>query len=128
LSQADFAMSKIASYGEFGTRLRKLIDYFCHLAEDPKFYKDLTANDKDFASSSYLPKIAWLKNENYSLYDPSYSDLTRVAFMKEFRRGKISDLVSLLSGRNFETRTFEKEIADESFVKLERGILSFVNE
>lgn len=128
LSQADFAMSKIASYGEFGTRLRKLIDYFCHLAEDPKFYKDLTANDKDFASSSYLPKIAWLKNENDSLYDPSYSDLTRVAFMKEFRRGKISDLVSLLSGRNFETRTFEKEIADESFVKLERGILSFVNE
>jgi len=128
LSQADFAMSKIASYGEFGTRLRKLIDYFCHLAEDPKFYKDLTANDKDFSSSSYLPKIAWLKNENDSLYDPSYSDLTRVAFMKEFRRGKISDLVSLLSGRNFETRTFEKEIADESFVKLERGILSFVNE
>jgi uncharacterized protein with ParB-like and HNH nuclease domain len=39
LSQADFAMSKIAantSYG--GNQLRKAIDYFCHLAVAPEFY------------------------------------------------------------------------------------------
>ena len=38
LSQADFAMSKIAaneSYG--GNVLRKAIDYFCHLAVTPDF-------------------------------------------------------------------------------------------
>ena len=33
LSQADFAMSKIAANEEFdGNTLRKAIDYFCHLA------------------------------------------------------------------------------------------------
>ena len=38
LSQADFAMSKIAvneTYGE--NALRKAIDYFCHLAVAPEF-------------------------------------------------------------------------------------------
>jgi hypothetical protein len=37
-------------------------------------------------------------------------------------------LVSLLSGRNFETRTFEEEIAEKSFAKLKDGVLQFVNE
>jgi hypothetical protein len=36
--------------------------------------------------------------------------------------------VSLLSGRNFETRTYEEQIAKESFAKLEKGILNFINE
>jgi hypothetical protein len=35
LSSADFAMSKIATYGERGRNIRKLIDYFCHLAVAP---------------------------------------------------------------------------------------------
>lgn len=128
LSQADFAMSKIASYGEFGVNLRKLIDYFCHLSVEPHFYKQISENDKEFAATGYLPKIAWLKNENDDLYDPSYSDVIRVAFTKQFERGKLPDLVSLLSGRNFETRTFEEEIAHESFKKLEEGVLRFINE
>lgn len=128
LSQADFAMSKIASYGDFGVNLRKLIDYFCHVAETPPFFRHIAENDHEFAGTEYLPKIAWLKNENDNLYDPSYSDVIRVAFMKEFRRGKIADLVSLLSGRNFETKSFEKEIADASFKKLEQGVLEFVGE
>lgn len=37
-------------------------------------------------------------------------------------------LVSLLSGRNFETRQDEKEIADLSFQKLEKGLYQFTNE
>lgn len=128
LSQADFAMSKIASYGEFGVNLRKLIDYFCHLAREPQFYKHISENDHEFSELPYLQKISWLKNESDDLYDPSYTDVIRVAFTKEFKRGKLPDLVSLLSGRNFATRTFEEEIADESFKKLEKGILDFVNE
>lgn len=128
LSQADFAMSKIASYGEFGINLRKLIDYFCHLAKEPKFFKQISENDISFSKTGYLPKIEWLKNVNDDLYDPDYSDVIRVAFTKNFNRGKLSDLVNLLSGRNFETRTYEHEIAEKSFKNLEKGILDFVNQ
>jgi len=62
------------------------------------------------------------------LYDPDYSDLLRVAFTSKFDRGRLSDLVALLSGRNFETRVYEDEIAERSFKKLEEGILNFINE
>lgn len=127
LSQADFAMSKIASYGTFGVNLRKLIDYFCHLAREPKFFKHISENDKEFLRTGYLKKIEWLKKINDDLYDPDYTDVIRVAFTKNFNRGKLSDLVSLLSGRNFETKEFEERIAEESFKRLEKGILDFVN-
>jgi len=127
LSQADFAMSKIASNGDFGVNLRKLIDYFCHLSLEPKFYKHIRENDSEFALTSYLPKIEWLQNQNDDLYDPDYSDVLRVAFAYMFERGKMGDLVSLLSGRNFETRSFEYEIVEDSFKKLEEGVIDFVN-
>jgi hypothetical protein len=39
----------------------------------------------------------------------------------------MGDLVALLSGRNFETKTFEAEIAEASFGKLESGIAKFSN-
>src|SRR5690606_9182719 len=78
--------------------------------------------------SEYFRKMSWLKDEQDDIYDPAYTDLLRVAFTSEFNRGKLSDLVSLLSGRNFETRTFEEEIAKQSFEKLENGILNFINE
>ncbi|NTV44790.1 MAG: DUF262 domain-containing protein [Candidatus Yonathbacteria bacterium] len=131
LSQADFAMSKIASYDtddNFGVNLRKCIDYFCHLAREPKFFKYISENDTEFANSEYLSKLSWLQHENDELYDPDYSDVLRVSFAKQFERGKMSDLVSLLSGRNFETRTFEQEIVDLSFQELHNGVLDFVNE
>lgn len=131
LSQADFAMSKIASYDQednFGTNLRKCIDYFCHLAKEPNFYRQISENDSEFSNTHYLSKIAWLKNENDDLYDPDYSDVLRVSFTKEFQRGRMSDLVSLLSGRNFKTREFEQAIVEESFQKLNSGVLDFVNE
>lgn len=129
LSQADFAMSKIAADTEYGGNdLRKAIDYFCHLAVAPEFYKHIVDNDKEFASTDYFQKMAWLKKENEDLYDPEYTDLIRVAFTSQFNRGKLSDLVSLLSGRNFETRAFESEIAELSFEKLRKGVHSFMNE
>ncbi|MEZ8932374.1 hypothetical protein AB6E08_22970 [Vibrio sp. 10N.247.310.24] len=37
-------------------------------------------------------------------------------------------LVSLLSGRNFETRTYEKEIEEKSFQTLANGVKEFINE
>lgn len=131
LSQADFAMSKIASYDKednFGVNLRKCIDYFCHLSREPQFYKHISENDVEFRNTIYLSKMAWLKDENDDLYDPDYSDVLRVSFTKQFERGKMADLVGLLSGRNFETRTFEQAIMDESFQKLRDALLDFINE
>ena len=129
LSQADFAMSKIAANETYdGSLMRKCIDYFCHLAVAPDFYNHIIDHDKSFSETDYFDKISWLKNENDDLYDPDYSDLLRVAFTSEFNRGKLSDLVSLLSGRNFETRTFEESIAEESFGILDRGLFNFISE
>lgn len=129
LSQADFAMSKIASNTQYGgNTLRKAIDYFCHLAIAPEFFNHIKDNDTEFVKSEYFQKIQWLKSENDDLYDPSYTDLLRVAFTSQFNRGKLSDLVSLLSGRNFDERTFEEDIAEQSFSTLKAGVLNVVNE
>jgi hypothetical protein len=129
LDQADFVMSKLASDEKYnGQNLRKLIDYFCHLAIEPNVYEDIKNNDQDFAYTPYLNKIKWLSKSDESLYDPNFNDLIRVSFMHIFKRSKLSDLVSLLSGRNFETKEFIESIAEESFKKIENGILSFVNE
>lgn len=129
LSQADFAMSKIAaneSYG--GQTLRKAIDYFSHLAIAPEFHQFISENDPEFATTDYFRAMSWMKSENEDLYDPSYTDVLRVAFTTQFNRGKLSDLVSLLSGRNFETRSFEESIAETSFRKLGEGVSAFINE
>ena len=133
LSNADFAMSKIAVYekdpgDEMGMRLRKFIDYFAHLSAAPDQFKDIAQNDTEFAKTDYFAKIAWLKNETDDLYDPTYNDIIRVVGLTQFARGKLGDVVSLLSGRNFETRQDEKEIADLPFQKLEKGLYQFTNE
>ena len=128
LSQADFAMSKIAvneTYG--GNMLRKAIDYFCHLAVSPEFYEKIKKGDQTFTQSEFFSKMTWLKDVNDDLYDPTYTDMLRVAFTSEFGRGRLQDLVALLSGRNFETKQFEDEIAEISFAKLKKGILAFIN-
>lgn len=129
LSQADFAMSKIASAEKYGgSDLRKCIDYFCHLSVAPEFYPQLLNNDKEFANTEYFSKMSWLKDEKDDIYQPGYTDMIRVAFTSKFNRGKIKDLVNLLSGRNFEKRTYEEEIMEKSFATLKEGIFEFMNE
>ena len=129
LSQADFAMSKIASNETFGgNTLRKAIDYFCHLAVAPDFFGKIKENDSAFASTDFFQQMTWMKNESDDIYDPSYTDMLRVAFTSEFKRGKLQDLVALLSGRNFETKQFEESIAEASFAGLKQGVLKFINE
>lgn len=129
LSQADFAMSKISSnevYG--GNTIRKTIDYFCHLAKNPVDYVAIRENDTEYCNKDDFNKIKWIAKENEDLYSPSYTDVLRVAFTYKFNRGKLADLVSLLSGRDFETREYKDEIAEESFKLLHEGVLDFVNE
>jgi len=129
LSQADFVMSKIAANETYGGQeLRKAIDYFCHMAIAPEFYPVLKDSDKEFQKTDFFRKMEWLRKENDDLYDPTYTDMLRVSFGTKFKRGKMSDLVSLLSGRNFETRTYEEEIAERSFYLLKEGVLDFMSE
>ena len=91
LSQADFAMSKIAANETYGgNMLRKAIDYFCHLAVAPEFLARIEKGDKAFAASEFLPQMRWLKDVNDDIYDPTYTDMLRVAFTSEFGRGKLA--------------------------------------
>ena len=114
-------MSKIAVNETYdGNMLRKAIDYFCHLAVAPEFFSAIQ-QDPEFAHSEFFPQMTWLRHENDDLYDPSYTDMLRVAFTSEFRRGRLQDLVALLSGRNFETRQYEEQIVEASFQSLKRG-------
>lgn len=126
LGGADFAMSKIATYGERGRNLRKLIDYFCHLAVAPHAYADIEENDADFAASPYLKSIAWLKDDADDLYDPGYSDIIRVAGLLGFSRGKTSSIVSELSGRDPETRKVDETRIPVAYDKLESALLKIV--
>lgn len=129
LSQADFAMSKIAADEKYGgNMLRKAIDYFCHVAIEPSFYDTILKNDTSFIESEFGKEMAWLQNDNESIFDPSYEDMIRVSFVHMFSRGKLKDLVSLLSGRDFETRDYKEEIAEESFSKLTEGIKHFMHQ
>jgi len=122
LSSADFAMSKIATYGDRGRNLRKLIDYFCHLAIAPHAYDDIQTNDTEFQSSGHLAKIAWLKDDSEDLYDPTYSDMIRVAGLVGFSRGKASSIVSELSGRDPETRKVDESRIPVAYEKLEAAL------
>jgi hypothetical protein len=128
LNQSDFAMSISAANVKYGgNMLRKAIDYFSHLAVQPEWYSEMV-KDKDFAESQFAPKLKWLKDDKEDIFDPGYGDILRVAFMHKFGRGKMKDLVSLLGGRDFETRDYKEEIAEISFAKLTEGVMDFMNE
>lgn len=127
LSQSDFVMSKMAAdevHG--GSMMRKAIDYFSHLVVKPEFYSNLN-HDKEFMESKYADKLKWLAHDYDDIYDPNFGDMIRVSFMHKFGRGKLSDLVSLLSGRDFITKEFKEEIVEESYEKMDEGILNFMN-
>ena len=128
LNQADFAMSRIAANETYGgNMLRKAIDYFSHLAVDPKWYSDMT-KDTEFTKTEFVQKLKWLKDNNEDIYAPDYSDMLRVAFMYKFSRGKMKDLVSLLQGRDFETKDFKESVAEDTFKRLSEGVLDYMNE
>lgn len=128
LSQSDFVMSKMAAdTAHGGNTLRKVVDYFCHLAVKHDFFPQMI-KDTEFEKTEYAYNIKWLAKDNEDIYVPDYNDMLRVAFMYSFDRAKLSDLVSLLSGRDFETREFREEIVEASYKKLCEGIKVFINE
>ena len=118
LTSPDFIMSKMASSERYNShQLRKSIDYFCHLAASAEAFNDL-ASDTDFANTHYFRAMEWLKDWNDDLYVPDYTDMLKVVFTAKFGRGDIKDLVPRLSGNT----------AEDSFRKLEDGILKYMNE
>lgn len=128
LSQSDFVMSKMAAdIAHGGNTLRKVVDYFCHLSVKPDFYPQMQ-KDVEFGKTDYASMIKWLAKDNEDIYNPDYNDMLRVAFMYSFDRGKLSDLVSLLSGRDFETREFREDIIEDSYEKLSNGVKAFIKE
>ena len=129
LSQGDFVMSKMAADEKHGgNTLRKLIDYFSHLAVVPTYYEYIKNNDTSFASTPYLQKLAWLKDDKETVYDPSCDDVIRVAFMHKLKRAKLANLVQLLTGRDFETREFKEEIVEDTFNKMYEGVLNVISQ
>jgi len=128
LSQGDFVMSKIASdEAHGGNMLRRAIDYFSHLCIDPSFLEAIKESDNDFSNSEYFNKVAWLKEDTETVFDPECDDIIRIAFMHKFPRAKLADLVGLLSGRNFETREFSEDIVEDTYAKLKDGVCNVIN-
>ena len=132
LNQGDFVMSKIAADEEHGgNTLRKIIDYFSHLSVEPTYYDYMVTHDLDFCRKEnglYKEKLKWLRNDTESIYDPTCDDVIRVAFMHKFQRSKLADWVSLLSGRNFETRDYNVEIIDNTYEEMYKGVLNVISE
>ncbi len=139
LSEADFAMSRIAVFeaepgDEYGMYLRKYFDYFCNLLQSPKVLPDIEKNDRQFSSTEQFARIKWAGGETDLLYKPSYSDVIRVSGIIGLNRARMRDVVALLSGRNFEVKSFNNEdsylrdIAEKSFVSFSEAIDKIVNE
>ncbi|MBR5087004.1 MAG: DUF262 domain-containing protein [Muribaculaceae bacterium] len=129
LSQGDFVMSKMAAdevHG--GNTLRKIIDYFSHLAVAPNYFDYIKENDITFASTPYLTKLEWLKDDKETVYDPKCDDVIRVAFMHKLKRAKLANLVQLLTGRDFETREFKEEIIEDTFNKMYEGVENVISQ
>ena len=129
LSQGDFVMSKIAADETHGgNTLRKVIDYFSHLAVVPSYYDYIATHDIAFSATPYLQKLKWLRDDTETVYDPECDDVIRVAFMHKLKRAKLSNLVSMLSGRNFETREFKEEIVEQTYTDFTEGVMNVINE
>lgn len=128
LNQADFVMSRMSANEDYGgERLRKTIDYFCHLIKEPGFIESIKRIDPAFYESEGK-RMRWVTGLKDLVFDPDYSDMVRVAFMYRFNRAKMSDLVSLMSGRNFQTKTYEESIIEDTFSGMSEAVRRFINE
>lgn len=67
-------------------------------------------------------------NYQFNIYTPVFDDVLRTSFMTKYDRGKLSNLTDLLHGRNFETRSFEEAIQEDTFKKFSDGVRNYCNE
>ena len=90
--------------------------------------KGVVLSRAEFAAKPEFDAIKWAATKNAPIYRTCHTDILRVAFTYKFKRGKLADLVSLLSGRDFETREFKIEIEEKSFHQLHEAVLQAVNQ
>lgn len=119
LSSADLVMSRLSADEKYGGNiLRKQIEYFVQLMSDPTLLKNIEKLDSGFSSSKYFSQIKWIVNEVAPIYQPNYSDILHVLMAVAFGRGKLSDLISLISGRDFATRSNNEDNMKQNYEKL----------
>lgn len=122
LSSADFVMSKIATYGDEGRNLRKLIDYFCHLSVSGHAFDDIRENDEEFSASGHLAKIQWLQQQSDELFQPEYTDVIRIAGLVGFSRGKAGAIVSELAGLDPATRRIDESRIPGAYARFSHAL------
>lgn len=122
LSSADLAMSRLSAdtiHG--GNNLRKQIEYFVQLLNDPNLLENIVKFDFDFANTKEFNQIKWIASEINPIYKPRYADILHLILATSFKRGKLSDMVSLISGRNFEARNYSEEGMKANYAKMQAG-------
>ena len=128
LSSADLAMSRLsADHSHNGNNIRKQIDYFVQLLNDPTLLTNIEAVDPEFVKSKYFDQIKWIADDKTRIYVPNYSDILHVILAFAYKRGKLTDLVSLISGRDFQMRNFSEQAMDENYQKLAQGASQVFN-
>lgn len=128
LSSADLAMSRLsADHSHNGNNIRKQIDYFVQLLNDPTLFSNIESVDSEFVKSKYFDQIRWIADDRTRIYVPNYSDILHVILAFAYKRGKLTDLVSLISGRDFQTRDFSEQAMDENYQKLSQGASQVFN-
>lgn len=122
LSSADLAMSRLSAdtiHG--GNNLRKQIEYFVQLLNDPNLLENIVKFDSDFANTKEFDQIKWIASEVNPIYKPRYADILHLILATSFKRGKLSDMVSLISGRDFEARNYSEEGMKANYEKIQAG-------
>ena len=122
LSSADLAMSRLSAdtiHG--GNNLRKQIEYFVQLLNDPNLLENIVKFDSDFANTKEFGQIKWIASEINPIYKPRYADILHLILATSFKRGKLSDMVSLISGRDFEARNYSEEGMKANYEKMQAG-------
>lgn len=122
LSSADLAMSRLSAdtiHG--GNNLRKQIEYFVQLLNDPNLLENIVKFDSDFANTKEFGQIKWIASEVNPIYKPRYADILHLILATSFKRGKLSDMVSLISGRDFEARNYSEEGMKANYEKMQAG-------
>ena len=122
LSSADLAMSRLsADTVHGGNNLRKQIEYFVQLLNDPNLLENIVKFDSDFANTKEFGQIKWIASEVNPIYKPRYADILHLILATSFKRGKLSDMVSLISGRDFEARHYSEEGMKANYDKMQAG-------
>lgn len=122
LSSADLAMSRLsADTVHGGNNLRKQIEYFAQLLNDPNLLENIVKFDSDFANTKEFDQIKWIASEVNPIYKPRYADILHLILATSFKRGKLSDMVSLISGRDFEARNYSEEGMKANYEKMQAG-------